>query len=213
MAREPRSRRWEINSRPVANQGALSAKVFLDANGDGEQGPDEEVLPGVKLNINGNALPKETDDSGIAFINGLTPYREVDIDVALETLDDPLWLSAKKGLRVDFRPGHVMELDFPIIESGEVDGTTYVSFEGVEREASGVILELLDKNGNIVQTAKTAYDGFYIIGQVPIGEFKLRVSEQQIKELGLQPVEPIIIEITADKQIINGQNFVLTRKE
>ena len=140
--------------------------------------------------------------------------RHVDhhVDVALDTLDDPLWQPAINGLRVDLRPGFVTQLDFPIIQTGEIDGTTYVNYGGIDREASGVVLELVDKNGKVLQSVKTAFDGFYVMTQLPIGVYKLRVSEEQINELGLKPVEPRIIEITAEKQIINGQNFVLTKE-
>ncbi len=213
LAREPRTGVWIKETRPIASQGAVSTQVFLDDNGNGKKDEDEDALAGVKININGGKSPIETDENGIAFITGLQAYREMDLDVALDTLEDPFWLSSKKGVRVDLRPGHVMQLDFPIVQTGEVDGTTYVKFGEIEREASGVIVELIDKDGTLMQSVRSAYDGFFLLSKLPIGTYQLRISEQQIKALELQPVEPIEITISADKQMINGQNFILIKKE
>jgi hypothetical protein len=212
LAREPRTGNWVKEARPVANQGAVSTQVFLDENGNGKKEVDEDALSGVKVKINGGKMPNKTDENGIAFIAGLQPYREMDFDIALDTLEDPFWLSAKKGVRVDLRPGHVTQLDFPIIQTGEIDGTTYVRFDEIEREASGVIVELIDAEGKLIQSVKSAYDGFFLMSKLPMGTYQLRISEEQIKALDLQPVKPIDITITDDKQMINGQNFILLKK-
>jgi len=213
LIREPRMGQWKKTAKTVANQGAISAQVFLDRNGDGKKDDDEEPLSGVRVNINGGGAMEKTDENGIAFNYGIMPYRQMDFDIALNTLEDPLLLPEKKGMRVDLRPGFVTRLDFPIMLTGEIDGTTYINYDGVKREASGVVLELIDQKGEVIKIIKTAYDGFFVMDKIPVGVFKLRVSEEQIAELGLNPVEPIIVEINAEKQIVNGQNIILTSKQ
>ena len=212
LAREPREANWIKDSRPIANQGTMSALVFLDENGDGKKSADEEALKGVKVNINGGGIRNKTDENGIVFLS-LEPYREVDIDIDLATLEDPLWLPANEGVRIDLRPGHTMQLDFPVIQSGEIDGTTYVKFGDIEREISGIIIELLDEDGLVIQSTKTAYDGFFVLSKIPLGNYQLRISDNQIEKLGVQSVETIAITITNEEQIINGQNFVLIKAE
>jgi hypothetical protein len=212
LAREPREGKWIKDSRPIANQGTMSAQVFLDENGDGIKGADEEALKGVKVNINGGGIRNKTDENGIVFLS-LEPYREVDIDIDLATLEDPLWLPANEGVRVDLRPGHTMQLDFPVIQTGEVDGTTYVKFGDIEREISGIIVELLDEEGHVIQSTKTAYDGFFVLSKIPFGNYQLRVSDKQLEKLGVHSVETIDITITNEEQIANGQNFVLIKGE
>jgi len=212
LAREPRTGDWIKEARPIASQGAVSAKVFLDDNRNGKKDAEEDALAGVKININGGGLPNKTNEKGISFITGLQPYREMDFDIALDTLEDPFWLSAKKGMRVDLRPGNVTQLDFPIIQTGEIDGTTFVNFGDIEREASGVIVELIDAEGKLIQSVKSAYDGFFIISKLPMGSYQLRISKKQIEKLGLQSIKPVEITISKDKQMINGQDFVLFKK-
>ncbi len=212
LSREPRSGAWVREARPNASQGAVSAMVFLDENDNGKKDADEDALAGVNININGGKSPYETDENGVAYISSLQPYREIDLDVALDTLEDPFWLPSKKGVRVDLRPGHVMQLDFPIVQTGEIDGTAYVNFGDIEREASGVIIELIDKDGKLIQSVKSAYDGFFLLQKLPMGSYQLRVSSEQVEELGLQSIKPVNITISNDKQMINGQDFILFKK-
>ncbi|WP_455218213.1 carboxypeptidase-like regulatory domain-containing protein, partial [Kaarinaea lacus] len=213
LAREPRTGKWFREARPIASQGAISAQVFLDENGDGKKDAEEDVLPGVKININGGATKNRTDEDGISFHTGLLTYQEMDVDIALDSLEDPLLQPSNSGLRVDLRPGHVTQLDFPVMQTGEVDGTTFVQYGDVVREASGVHIELIDSDGKVVKSVRSAYDGFFVIDRIPVGFYKLRVSEQQIKDLGLLPVEERIIEITSKTPIINGQDFLLKKGE
>ncbi len=212
LGHEPRTGAWIPEYRPIATQGAMSVRVFLDKNLNGIKDEDEETIPGIKIRINGGNMPGKSDNNGILYVTGLEPYRELDVDIALETLEDPLWQPATKGKRISLRPGHVAQIDFPILITGEVDGTVAVQFGEEAREVSGVIIELLDMQGNIVQTAKTAYDGFYLLTKLPIGKYQLRISRDQTDSLNLLPVEPTFVIVEPENPIVNGMDFVLQKQ-
>ena len=150
-----------------------------------------------------------TDEDGIGFLTGLPAHQPLNLSVAPETVADPLWTIALDGVRVVPRPGHAMQLDFPVFLSGEIDGTVYVVKNGKAFGAGRVILELLDGEGNVVNTATTAYDGFYIMSKIPIGEYRLRVSSRQLDELGLVADKTETFSITADALFVNGLEFTL----
>lgn len=212
LGREPRSGIWHPEYRPIASQGSLSAQAYLDTNGNGSKDTAEEGLPGVKIRINGGNVPQQTSDAGIVYVTGIEPYRELDVDLAVETLEDPLWQPAVKGKRMHLRPGYVALVDFPIIVTGEIDGTAFVQLGDEQREVSGVIVELLDTQGNIVQTTKTAFDGFYLFSKIPAGKYQLRISRDQTDSLNLMPVKPTFVVIEAENPIVNGMDFVLQKK-
>jgi len=212
VSREPRTKIFKPEYRPVASQGSMSVLAYLDKNSNDQQDPGEEGLQGTKVRINGGHLPQQADENGIVYITGIEPYRELDVDLAVESLEDPLWQPKEIGKRISLRPGHVAQIDFPIMITGEVDGTAYVQLGERQREVSGVIVELLDMQGNIVQTVKTAYDGFYLMSKIPVGKYQLRVSREQTDSLNLLPVKPTFVIIEADNPIVNGMDFVLQKK-
>lgn len=212
IGREPRTRSYKPEYRPVASQGSMSVLAYLDKNANDRQDPGEPGLQDTTVRINGGQLPQKADQNGIVYITGIEPYREMDVDLAVESLEDPLWQPRYQGRRVSLRPGHTAQIDFPIMITGEVDGTAYVQLESQQREVSNVIIELLDLQGNIVQTAKTAYDGFYLLSKIPTGKYQIRVSREQTDSLQLLPVEPEFVVIEADNPIVNGMDFVMRKK-
>jgi hypothetical protein len=212
LGKEPRSNTWRPEFRPIAAQGSMSVQTFIDNNQNGTKESDEKGIEKVSVNINGGKVNQASDENGIIFITGIEPYREIDVDIFTESLDNPLWQPVVKGKRVSLRPGHTAQLNFPIIITGEIDGTAYVKFGNEQREVSGVIVELLDLDGNIIQTAKTAYDGFYLMDKIPAGKYQLRVSRDQTNSLNLLPVQPTFVVVETDNPIVSGMDFVLQKR-
>ncbi|WP_455220000.1 hypothetical protein, partial [Kaarinaea lacus] len=212
IGREPRTSNWKPEFRPIATQGAMSVQAFLDKNANGTADTGEERIPDIKIKMNGGSIPQQIDESGIVYISGVEPYREQDVELAVETLEDPLWQPSIRGKRIALRPGYVSQIDFPIVITGEIDGTAYVQLDDQQKEVSGVVVELLDLEGNLIKSVKTEYDGFYLIDKIVAGKYQLRVSREQTDSLNLFPVKPTFVVIEPDDPIVNGMDFVLQKK-
>ncbi|MFT5218606.1 MAG: hypothetical protein ACI9LO_001312 [Planctomycetota bacterium] len=206
---EPRSRQWFSNARTMAGSGSISARAFLDSNQDSVFNEGDEALPDVGFRLNGGYNSIRTDDDGVGFLTGLPVHQPLNLTVAPETITDPLWIVAREGIGVVPRPGHTMQLDFPILITGEIDGTVYLAKDGRQFGVGRVIVELLDVDRNIVSTAVTAYDGFYVMSKIPFGQYHLRVSKKQQDELELVSNKVESFSINAQDYFLNGFDFVL----
>ncbi|MCG2586475.1 collagen binding domain-containing protein [Massilia sp. TS11] len=205
-AREPRSARWQTSAQPMANMGALAARVFVDRNLNGVMDADEAPVRLAGVNINGVLQPARSDADGLLLLPQLAPNQYADVAVNIGTLEDPQWTPAPRGLRVLPRAGHVETLELPLALTAEIDGT--VSVAGKAKGAGDLTLELLDARGQVVNTASTAADGFYIVQFVLPGTYTLRVAPQQLERLGLQaPARTVTI--GSDGRFLNGQDFIL----
>jgi len=213
LGRDPRTGEWEYDARSMASLGSASAQVFLDSNQDGLLDDDEEPLPNVEFALNGGRQYVHTNDQGVAFLTGLPAHKPGDLEVAMDTLEDPLWIPALDGVHIVPRPGQAMQLNFPIFMSGEVDGTVFFERAGRTAGAGRVTLQLLDQRGRVVTTTTTAYDGFYVLSNVPIGKYQLQVAPEQITELNLQTPEALQVEVTTDELFVSGADFVLKSAE
>jgi hypothetical protein len=209
---EPRRNQWDSNASTVANQGTVSARVFLDSNQDGIYGENDEPLENVGFKLNGGYNPGRTADDGIVFLTGLNPYEPLNVVISPETMSDPLWTAALEGIQVTPRPGHAILLEYPVFMSGEIDGTVYLRRNNKEHGVGKVIVELVDEQGRALKTAETAYDGFYVMSDIPLGKYRMRVSEKQLDKLSLKLESEEQVEITNENQFINGVDFVLSPK-
>lgn len=210
---EPRRHQWDSNASTVANQGSVSARVFLDSDQDGIYGENDEPLDNIGFTLNNGYSAARTADDGIVFLTSLSPYEPLNIAIAPETMSDPLWTAALEGIQVTPRPGHAILLDFPIFMSGEIDGTVYLSRNNQEFGVGKVIVELVDQFDRVVKTTETAYDGFYVMSNIPLGTYQLRVSDRQLDKLSLKLNAIESVEMSSDNLFINGVDFVLSPKK
>ncbi len=209
FGREPRSRQWFSDARAMASNGSVSARAFLDADQNGVFSEGDEPLPGIGFRLNGGFNSLRTNENGVGFLTGLPAHQPLNLSIAPETIEDPLWTVAREGVLVVPRPGHTIELDFPILLTGEIDGTVYLAKGGIQYGVGRVVIELLDTAGNVIKTATTAYDGFYVMSNIPIGEYDLRVSPLQQAELNLIADRTEFFSISAEDIFLNGFDFVL----
>jgi hypothetical protein len=209
IGREPRQKKWDANAQAIAGRGSVSARVFLDNNQDGIFNEGDEPIENAGFTVNGGYQKVRTDESGIAFITGIPEHRPVNIAIKKSTLEDPLWTAALEGMRIVPRPGQAMQLDFPIFSSGEVDGTVYLVRNEQTIPAGRVKVEVINQEGRVIRSATTEYDGFYVISNIPLGTYSVRVSPSQMSSLNLKAeVEPSFV-ISADDQFESGVDFKL----
>lgn len=191
--------RYRARPDGLAAHGTVLARVFVDHDGDGRLGPGDERLSGVEVEALG-AAPVPTDETGEAFISGLPAYEELQVMLTAATLPDPLLVPAREGVRVVPRPGSTAVVDLPVAPTGEVAGTVF----SYGRAAGGVTVELVDLRGRVVKTARAAYDGFFLLTQVPFGRYTLRVAgrDSEIRSVDLGP----------GHDLLDGQDLEIMRK-
>ena len=209
FARDPRSGTWRSQARSLAGLGAVSPAVYVDANGNGQRDPGEKPLEGVGFFANRASTDAKTKSDGTTLLTGLPPYQEVDVALAAATLEDPLAVAERPGVRLVPRPGRATEVDFPVIFSGEITGTVRFARGKERREASGVQVQLVDAEGKVVKEVRTAYDGFYDLTLIVPGRYEIRVSPEQASRLKLQPPPGRPITIEAGGTILDGIDLLL----
>jgi hypothetical protein len=209
LRREPLAGRWQMSSKRMAEEGAATARVFLDRDLDGHFGPGDEPLAGVRFSTEGSVLRGATDGRGVVRLSDLPLYRPVGVGINAGSLDDPLWVPAKEGFRFIPRPGTAPVLDFPVVTSGEIEGTISLHKDQGTTRIANVHLQLLAPDGAVVRDARSEYDGFYLFERVPPGRYNLRVETEQVRLLGLVPPPARAVEIGSEGETVRGVDFLL----
>ncbi len=211
---DPKGEHMFLKGHPIATSGALSSKVFLDNNHNGVYDTGDEPLKNVSVALDGQPIDvAKTDDDGNLLLTDLTPNLPVNIGIADGTLEDPYWLADPEGVQLVPRPGVIATVDFPIIQSGEIDGTVYQRRGDWAGPISDAIVQLVDAKGTVVRTTKSAYDGFYIFEFVRPGAYAIRIDPQQLSRLGIDAPAPKPATIETNGTIIKSQDFVLSGQE
>jgi hypothetical protein len=212
FGRDPRKSHWIFDAVPMTGSGAVSARVFIDRNGNGVMDAGEQPVGDAGFVINGSQYGAHTDAAGVAFLDHLPADRFVNLSVNMATLEDPQLSTRNKGVRLIPRQGNVAQIDFPLALTGEIDGTVTLQEKGGKRGIGNVQLELVsqaDGAERVVAQVRSSADGFFILQEVLPGSYQLRVAAQQLDELRLADPGPRAVRISDKGSFVNGQNFLL----
>ncbi len=209
FGREPRTGRWVAEAQPMAALGAVSARAFMDRNSNGSLDPGETVIPASRFKSAEAPVESHIQDGTVTFQTHLPAGQEIPIRLDPTSLDDPALQSTVKAYRIVSRSGRVALLDFPVATFGEITGTTRIRRPDGTADYGGLELELLKATGEPARRIRSAYDGFFEIRDLPIGEYLLRIPPGELRRLRLKDIAPRRILIDAERNLFEGQDFTV----
>ncbi|HEX4846295.1 MAG TPA: hypothetical protein VFV26_08755 [Geothrix sp.] len=209
FGREPRTGRWVAAAQPMAALGAVSARAFMDRNANGTLDPGETVIPASRFKSAEAPVESRIQDGTVTFQTHLPAGQEIPIRLDPTSLDDPALQSTVKAYRIVPRSGRVALLDFPVATFGEITGTTRIRRPEGTADYGGLELELLKATGEPARRIRSAYDGFFEIRDLPIGEYLLRIPPGELRRLRLKDIAPRRILIDAERNLFEGQDFTV----
>lgn len=209
LGHDPQSNEWAMHSVKTAGRGAVSARVFLDRNRNGRFDAADEPLPGVRLRASGGSGARATDERGTAFVVGLPSHRRSRIWIDVTSIEDPYLVPVVEAVVITPRPAAVGMVEFPVVMTGEIDGTIYRQGPGGPRPLPFVEVELLDARGFVVQRVRAAFDGFYLFERVPPGLYVVRVGPEEAtrRNLADEPWHRVMVD--GDDPIVSGVDLYL----
>ena len=210
LTRDNRSSCFAVQHRRLANHSAASVRTFIDLNGNKVFDETDEPLPGIGF-LNLTAWKNiRSNDNGAALLTGLLVHHAQTIKLDLNTIDDPYLVPLTEGINVVGHPGSFVDVDFAFSYVGEMEGMV-LDAGAMEAPIRHVGLEVLDAEGNRVQSSVAEFDGYYYFSKLYSGEYKLGVIASTINTNRYLLPEPVPFLIPEDGGFITGPDVVLQR--
>ena len=211
LGREPRSKKIHASSAGMADGGAASVRVYHDKNNNQAFDPEDEALTDVSVKAVQSYREAETDENGVAFLTLLPKNKPTDLVLDKDTLEDPFLEPSGPGLSIVPRPGHVQEIEMPVVTTGEIDGTLLTEAEdGTETPVGNAVVQLVDDSGKVVQTARSEHDGFYYFQKVFPGAYSIRIDPEDASQAG-KKYNAVSVEIDQQGTLVSGKDIFLER--
>lgn len=161
-----------FRSTPLTNTGAVGSFLYNDKNYNNVYDEGDLPVPEGKIIYNRRITRDGTNENGYITELLASAAGRTNTQVAKESLKDPYLIPAVEGYNIHPRAGVVHRMEFPLIETGAIDGTLKWGAEG--EPIAGVNLQLLNEQADVIQTTKTAVDGYYTFERVPPGNYTIR---------------------------------------
>lgn len=209
LARAPRGGGWHMQRQKMANSAAAAAFVYLDRDADGRFGRDDE--PMADIGFSGSSLWRnvKTNEHGVAFLPNLPANQPRTVELDLATLTDPFLIPATKGLSAVGHTGGIVDLEFPVTFSGEIEGDVVARIPGGDVPARHIGLELLDSRGERLMTTVSEFDGYFLFQEVPPGWYEIVVLPHALERRRLNAPAPLAVQIPAEGGVSAGHLIAL----
>lgn len=193
---------WALD--PAAGRGYDRGAAVADVRLDGEPVEGVEVCAGFECG--------ESDEGGEAWVPRIRPHEPVNVEVDISSIEDPFVRPAQRGYSFTPRSGRVLDVDVDLHVTGEIDGFVYrEDGDGHRSEVSGFEVEAVhQETGEVVQQDTSAFDGLYLLDQLPPGVYQVRATEAQAERLGVpQAATAQQVEVEGGGDLVSGYDLVV----
>jgi hypothetical protein len=201
-----------MSSTSLANSGAINVRVFEDDNINGKFDEGENLVEGAKIKALQVHRQSFSNEDGFALLKNMPNNIITDIVIQQDTLGDPFLIPATKGVAITPRKGFLQTIDYPVVTSGEIDGTVYLTYKnGTEKVLTYATMNLKNENGELVAQTQTEFDGYYLFVDLIPGEYTVSIADDYIRKHKLRSSEGLQVNLTAQGDVINGSDFSLAQ--
>lgn len=141
-------------------------RIYYDENGNGIYDKEEKPAQGNIL-FNGEEISLE---DGEYFIEGISPDGINKINISRFRMH-PVWKAEDDYIYVEGRSGTGQRMDIPLVRMGNIPGASYLGAGTLE----------IYREGELVRSQETEEDGFFIVEDLPYGDYVLRVNGREVR--------------------------------
>jgi hypothetical protein len=198
-----------FSSNPLSNSSALFAKVYRDLNSDNVIDDDEPLLEDISFTLSGNQKEFVTKKDGSVFIPELRSFDRTTVEIREATFPNPFMKSPPSKIDYQMRPSQTYARNYPVVLTGEVDGNVSIFKNGSKIPAASIMLDI-QRADEKVTFGKSEFDGFFLIQDIPEGNYTIQPNEAQLNELGYCSIAPQNVILTAEEPFYSVENeFIL----
>ena len=192
---DPMRGRYVVTPPGPATSASAAFHAFLDNDGDGRYGPDDEAVP--QIMVAGGRHEALTSEGGRVLVTGLGGGSVARLHVDTGNVDKLYLVTPPPTIEFASRPGQVLSIPYVMTPAGEVFGRIVLRKDGQETGLSAVRMRLA-REGMPPLTAVTEFDGTVIFSNVPPGTYRLELDPEQAAKLGMRLREALTLEVQAD---------------
>lgn len=204
----PVTRKPYMTKNDITDSAVFVPHVFYDKNGNAVFDGEDEWLKDVSFTGKGVDKKVKTDEQGYAYVM-TRAFERSNIVVDSASLSDPYLRSRGEVQDYILRPNQTVVKDIPIVMTGEIDSQVYTFSRGFKIDAKAIGVQIVDATGNIIETGKSEYDGFVSIGNIPLGQYDMRLDGEQLKSLGYCPAAQKSFLIDLENPAVTVEDFTL----
>ncbi len=201
---------WLAQAQQATAQSLILGHAFLDGNRNGRYDEGEQGVP-ANFGMSGYGPSAAAGQDGVGVMAGAPPWTDLRVGMTPpDGGDNSIYKADVPVKRILSRPGRTTVVDFPIALMAEVNGTLFIQDGAAPAPRGGLHVELVDEGGRVVQTARSAFDGYFEFKNVESGKrYTLRLTADEATTLGVRSGNARLVAIAPEGGYFDGQDLIL----
>ncbi len=212
LGRNPAKQSWRVSGANLAQSSSAVVRVFDDVDQDNMFSSIDKLLPDAQITVDGNPVPHYSNDKGLAVVDNLPAYRPINLGIDNSQMENVDLIPSRLINSVMARPGTMSYTDLPMTMAGGVDGEIQmITGSGPPQPLPGIPIQIVSTNGGVTTSARSGYDGFYIVEKLPVGDYNVLVAPEILQRLNAD-MTPRFVQVTRSNPFPSGITIRLRRK-
>ena len=208
---EPKADFIDFNNKISVGRASMKFIPFLDTNGNGKRDPNEPLVIGIQIILNGGGRQINSKD-GTTIITGLEPYIKNHVELNTDRINNIAWRVNDKNLNITLNPNHLKIVEIPVVVVGEVGGTVNRNENGLLIGTGGLKINIYDTDNVLTTTILSEPDGYFSFLGLKSGGYSAKIDSLQLQKLQMwtEPANStFVIDNGTDGAIVDNIEFVL----
>lgn len=201
---DPNTRRYGLTRSGPASGGSVAFRAFVDRDADGRFGPGDEPTPRVTLD--GGEKQAVTGPDGQVLATGFGAGPIGRIQVGLDGVDNPFVSTPPSTVQFSPRPGHVTQIAYPMVPTGEVMAMVRVRQPDGKLMGVSAVRVRIVRDGSQPLEAVTEFDGSVNFVNLPVGVYRFELDPTQAARLRMRLTAPASFTVVADGGFVRDLN-------
>ncbi|GAC30135.1 hypothetical protein [Brumicola pallidula] len=213
LSEAPVSQGYLSTDSSLTSDGVVLVRLYEDKNFNFIFDEGDRPLEDVKVTASQFNISAKSDHEGIVKLRRLNSFQNTDLQVDLTTLDDPYLIHSTESTAVTPRTGLLTLVNYPFIQSTEIDGViVYIDEYGEEKELPYTNVELKNSKGITVASARSEFDGYFYINKIPPGKYVVAIDVESLDSLSLSFNDKVELHLDQPGAFINGVKLTLSQQ-
>jgi len=209
---DQKTKATKISSESIARSGGLRVHAFHDKNANNIHDADEQMLDNTRVRFGGQREPYYTGLEGLSSFVFIRAGNWVDVQLDANHLPDPRLYPSTNGNAVLPHPGRVTEIALPLMFIADVEGVVSLKLGEQLRPMPNIMVQLVrteaDGKEKVIAETPTEFDGLFILTNIPIGRYTLRIDPEQARHLGIKQQITRSILLTEETDLLEHADLV-----
>ena len=201
------------SGQPLTSNAIVAVRVFEDTNQNFLFDAEDRPLPDVKISAEQQSRFSTTDEDGIALLKDIASFRPTDLNIDLDSLDDPYLLQSTINTSITPRDGLLALINYPLVQGIEIEGEVAVFDPRNEQRNNlrNADVEIYRSDGELVKIVKSEFDGYFYSGILYPGIYRIKISNDSLAQNEASLEKQIIVHATKAGQFVPDVQIVASK--